>query len=78
MLSIYGHWKRRPEIVLQMSIEGEVEGKARPGRRKTGWIDKTDSCTEGGVAVAREKVHSRIRYDRDYGNKTTTIVKQDN
>ena len=59
-LSIYGHWKRRPESLVQMTVEGEVEGKARPGRRKTGWIDNIESWTDGGVAVAREKAHKRM------------------
>ena len=59
-LAIYGHWKRRPESMVQMTVEGEVEGKARPGRRKTGWIDNIESWTEGGVAAAREKAHKRM------------------
>ena len=42
------------------AVEGEVEGKARPGRRKTGWIDNVESWTEGGVAAAREKAHKRM------------------
>ena len=52
-LSMYGHWKRRPESLTQMTIEGEVEGKARPGRRKTGWIDNIRAWTDGGMKMAR-------------------------
>ena len=37
-LSMYGHWKRRPESLTQMTIEGEVEleGKATrmPGQEE--------------------------------------------
>ena len=43
-----------------MTVEGEVEGKARPGRRKTGWIYNIESWTEGGVAAAREEAHNRM------------------
>ena len=28
-LSMYGHWKRRSDSLVQMNVEGEVEGKAR-------------------------------------------------
>ena len=43
-----------------MMVEGEVEGKARPGRRKTGWIGNIESWTEGGVAAVREKALKRM------------------
>ena len=35
----YGHWKRRPDSAVLMTIEGEVEGRARRGRRRKAWID---------------------------------------
>ena len=59
-LSMYGHWKRRSDSLVQMTVEGEVEGKTRPGRRKTGWIDNIRKWTEGGMVVAREKAHKRM------------------
>ena len=59
-LSMYGHWKRRSDSLVQMTVEGEVEGKPRPGCRKTGWIDNIRKWTEGGMVVAREKAHKRM------------------
>ena len=32
-LAIYGHWKRRPDSIVLATIEGEVEGKVRPGKQ---------------------------------------------
>ena len=46
--------KRRPGSRVQITI-GEVEGKARPGRRKTGWIDNINSWTYGGMEKAGER-----------------------
>ena len=46
--------------LIQMTLEGEVRGKDRPGRQKTGWIDNIESWTEGGVAAAIEKAHKRM------------------
>ena len=59
-ISLYGDWKRRPDSIVQVAIEGEVEGKARPGRRKTGWIDNIRTWTKGGMAVARENARKRV------------------
>ena len=59
-LSMYGHWKRRSDSLVQMNVEGEVEGKVRPGRRKTGWIDNIRKWTEGGMVVAKEKALKRM------------------
>ena len=59
-LTKYGHWKRRADSLVQITIEGEVEGKARPGRRKTGWIDNIKKWTNGGMAVAREMAYKRV------------------
>ena len=58
--AMYGHWKRRPESLVQMTVEGEVEGKAKPGRKKTGWIDNIRTWTEGGMDVARENARRRM------------------
>ena len=59
-----------------MTVEGEVEGKARPGRRKTGWIDNVECWTEGGMATAREKAHKRMpTVPYDYGDTTSTTYK---
>ena len=38
-LSKYCHWKRRSDSVVLATIEGEIEGKCFPGRRRTAWID---------------------------------------
>ena len=43
-----------------MTVEGEVEEKARPGRRNTGWVYNIESWTEGRVATEREKAHKRM------------------
>ena len=59
-VSKYGHWKRCSDSLVQTTIEGEVEGKARPGRRKTGWIDNIRMWTDGGMAVARENAYKRM------------------
>ncbi|PIK42267.1 endonuclease-reverse transcriptase [Apostichopus japonicus] len=59
-LSMYGHWKRRSDSLIQMTVEGEVEGKARPGRRKTGWIDNIRKWTDGGMTVPRAKANKRM------------------
>ena len=36
-LSKYCHWKHRAEGIVLTPFVGEVEGKARPGRRDTVW-----------------------------------------
>jgi len=38
-LSKYCHWKRGSDSVVLATIEGEIEGKCFPGRRRTAWID---------------------------------------
>jgi len=38
-LSKYCHWKRRSDSVVLATIEGEIEGKCFPARRRTAWID---------------------------------------
>ena len=44
-LSKYCHWKRRSDSVVLATIEGEIEGKCFPGRRRTAWIDDVRRCT---------------------------------
>ena len=38
-ISKYCHWKRQPNSLVMATVEGEVNGKARRGRRRTGWIE---------------------------------------
>ena len=57
---MYGHWKRRSDSLVQMTVEGEVEGKAMPRRRKTGWIGNIREWTYGGMAETRAKAHKRM------------------
>ena len=59
-ISKYGHWKRRGESLVLATIEGEVEGKARPGRRKTAWTDNIRDWTDGGLVEARKKARRRM------------------
>ncbi len=59
-LAMYGHWKRRPDSIVLATIEGEVEGKARPGRRRTAWIDNIKAWTNGGLGAARENACRRM------------------
>ena len=49
----YSHWKRRPTSLVIASVEGEVEGRGRPGRRKRAWIDDIERWTDGGLGEAR-------------------------
>ena len=39
-----------------------MEGKARPGRRKTGRIDNIRSRTDGEIAMARARAKKRMAY----------------
>jgi hypothetical protein len=57
-LAKYAHWKRRPESVVLATIEGEVEGRAKRGRRRTGWTDNIREWT-GGMATARKMALER-------------------
>ena len=56
----YSHWKRRPESVVMMTIEGEAEGKTKQGRRRTAWIDNIEKWTDGGVKEAEERARRRM------------------
>ena len=56
----YGHWKRRPESIVTATIEGEVEGRGRHGRRRAAWIDDIKRWTEGGLTEARRKAVQRL------------------
>jgi len=44
-LSKYCHWKRRSDSVVLATIEGEIEGKCFPGKRRTAWIDDVRQWT---------------------------------
>jgi len=46
----YCHWKRRSDSVVLATIEGEIEGKCFPGRRRTAWIDDVQNF-RGGQAM---------------------------
>ena len=59
-LAKYGHWKRRVDSIVLTTIEGEVEGKALPGRRKTAWTDNIRDWTDGGLVAARVKARKRM------------------
>ena len=37
-LRLYGHWKRRGGSIAWASIEGEIEGRGKRGRKRTDWI----------------------------------------
>lgn len=50
-----------------MTIEGEVEGKGRPERRKTSGADNIRMWTEVGINMSRENVHKGQQFLRDNG-----------
>jgi len=60
-LSKYCHWKRSDSVVLA-TIEGEIEGKFFPGRRRTAWINDVRRWTGDDMNVARINAMER-RYD---------------
>jgi hypothetical protein len=61
----YHHWKRRSESLVLTVIEGEIEGKRKPGRMRAAWIDDIVRWTEGGLpaaqAGARRDGHGRCQ-----------------
>ena len=59
-LAKYGHWKRRPKSLVLATIEGEIQGKNKQGRRKTGWIDNIREWS-GGMEQANETARRRQR-----------------
>ena len=63
-LSKYCHRKRRSDSVVTIlaTIEGEIEGKCFPGRRRTAWIDDVQRWTSDDMNVARTNAMER-RYD---------------
>jgi len=61
-LSKYCHWKRRSDSVVLATIEGEIEGKCFPGRRRTACIDDVRRWTGDDVNMARTNAMER-RYD---------------
>ena len=56
----YGHWKRREKSLVLSTIEGEVEGKRKRGRRRTEWFDNIREWIDGGVAEARNIAEKRM------------------
>jgi len=57
-LSKYCHWKRSDGVVLA-TIEGEIEGKCFPGRKRTAWIDEVRLQTGNDMNVARTNATER-------------------
>ena len=57
----YGHWKRRPDSLVIATIEGEVQGKAKRGRRRRGWVEDIATWTDGGLQGARQMAWRRER-----------------
>ena len=45
-LSKYCHWKRRSDSVVLATIEGEIEGKCFPGRRRTACMNRRCSAVD--------------------------------
>ena len=54
----YGHWKRREDSMVLATVEGEIEGRKRRGRRKTEWIDNIREW-HGGMEMARRCARNR-------------------
>ena len=46
------HWKRQPNSLVMATVEGKVNGKARRGRRRTGWIENVRRTT-GSMTAAK-------------------------
>ena len=57
-LAKYMHWKRRPESIVTMSIEGEIMRKNKKGRRKIAWVDNIREWC-GGMSMARNNAWER-------------------
>ena len=51
-ISKFCHWKRRPESLTLRSIEYEITGVNKKGRRRCQWIDNVEKWTVGGVEAA--------------------------
>ena len=54
------HWKRRGDSLVLCTIEGEVSGKCKRGRRRTSWIDEIREW-HGTMEMARNKARRRLR-----------------
>ena len=50
----YRHWKRRGESLVIATVEGEIEGKRKRGRRRIDWAENI-SQWEGGMDSARRR-----------------------
>ena len=57
----YNHWKRRGSSLVLSTIEGEVNGKARRGRRRQEWIDNIIEW-RGSLNNARKAAYERNAY----------------
>ena len=57
----YVHWKRRGNSLVMASTEGEVCGKGRQERRKTGWITNVIQW-RGSIHKAHKLVLNRSAY----------------
>ena len=56
----YSHWKRRPDSLVLMTIEGETQDKAKQGRRRTAWVDNIEKWTDGGLEAVRDRARRRL------------------
>ena len=54
----FGHWKRRGDSVVLMTIEGETESKGKRGRRRKEWIDNIREW-EGSMEEAHRNARER-------------------
>ena len=57
----YNHWKRRGSSLVLSTIEGEVNGKARRGRRRQEWIDNIIEW-RGSINNAKKAAYERNVY----------------
>ena len=64
---MYGHWKRRSDSLVQMTVEGEVEGKARPGKQ-VGLITSGNGQREEWSWLEKRHTRECRRFYKDYGN----------
>ena len=54
----YDHWKRRGDSLVLATIEGEVSGRGRRGRRRQEWISNIIEW-RGGIETARKTAIER-------------------
>ena len=56
----YSHWKRRPDSLVLMTIEGETQGKTKQGRRRAAWVHNIEKWTDGGLEAARDRAQREM------------------